>query len=557
MEQTNPYYRKLITRIVCVLLCIHTIQPVYSSDSVYYAVQVAASKEPLDIEKFSRHYHIKESIREIVSEDWHRYFIGKFKDLRSASLYASEIESKTGITGAFPRKVADEPVLQTEAKPDTVAKAEVQQNDTAKIIRNIPDSVPQEKKNIAVLLAPPNSSSPHEELNQLILRIIGDKNVNQTKKELIEYGKNHFPVSLRKIYNNFIERTYTYPIVLIFILLILVFIINLSLILLIIYNTNKFKNKKERYSIFYKNYYEEVLSLYLFDINDWNTTVKKLKRLKKTENRRILTLVLLVFKENLRGEMDAKITEIFVRLDLNKDSLKLTKSPFYYKKAQGIRELTNLDPVSATSIINNFINDKHYQIRTEAQVSYVRLHPESPFDFLKNLLSPFSKWTQLSAFHIFRLHQIPVPAFINYIDSPQPNVRNFCLRMIIFFQQFENASEIFKMIESKLETSRYLAIRAINDLRLYDGKSLLLKIYESEPLVNQVEIIKALRNIGDEEDFNFLESIILSGSVTMKVEACRSLYYMSSKGVERLNQFSQKHDINLDLYLAHIKDPRN
>ena len=557
MARTKLYSWKLITRIVCVLLGIHTLLPVYSSDSVYYAVQVAASKEPLDIGRFTRRYHITESITEIVSEDWRRYIIGKFENLRTASLYASEIESKTGITGAFPRQVADEPIPQTEVKPDSVAKTKVQQSDTVKIIRNIPDSLPQTKKTTAIPSALPRSSAPHRELNQLILRFIGDKNVNQTKKELLEYGKNHFPVSIRKIYNSFIERTYTYPIVLIFIILILFFIFNLSFILLIIYNTNKFKNKKERYRIFYKNYYEEVLSLYLFDINDWNTTVTKLKRLRNPENRRILTLVLLIFKENLRGEMDAKITEIFVRLELNKDSLKLTKSPFYYKKAQGIRELTNLDPKSATNIINNFINDKHYQIRTEAQVSYVRLHPESPFDFLKNLLSPFSQWTQLTAFHIFRLHQIPVPAFINYIDSAQPNVRNFCLRMIIFFQQFEDATEIFKMIESKLETSRFLAIRAINDLRLYDGKSLLLKIYESEPVVNQIEIIKALRNVGDEEDFHFLESVILSGSVTMKVEACRSLYYMSRKGEETLSQISQKHNINLDLYLAHIKDPRN
>jgi hypothetical protein len=555
MALTKLFTRKRFTRIVCVLLGIHLFLPAFSADSMYYAVQLAASKEPLNIRKFASRYQIRENIKEIVSEDWHRYIIGKFENLHAASLYASEIESKTGIAGVFPRKVAAEPLPRTEIKPDSVAKAEVQQNDTAKNIGETPAPLPLAKTTIA--MTEPKNRTPHQELNHLLLRIIGQKNVDQTKKELIEYGKNHFPVTIRKIYNSFIERTYTYPIVLIFMILIIVFIINVSLILLIIYNTNKFKNKKERYRAFYKNYYEEVLSLYLFDINDWNTTVTKLKRLKKPENRRILTTVLLIFKENLRGEMDAKITEIFVRLGLNNDSLKLTKSFFYYKKVQGIRELTNLDPESATGIINNFINDKHYQIRTEAQVSYVRLHPENPFDFLKDLKSPFSPWTQLSAFYIFRLHQIPVPAFINYIDSPQPNVRNFCLRMIIFFQQFEDATDIFKMVESKLETSRFLAIRAINDLRLYDGKNLLLKIFPEEPVNNQVEIIKALRNIGDEEDFDFLESVILSGSVTQKIEACRSLYYMSSKGEERLAQIGRKHQIDLDLYLAHIKDPRN
>ena len=163
----------------------------------------------------------------------------------------------------------------------------------------------------------------------------------------------------------------------------------------------------------------------------------------------------------------------------------------------------------------------------------------------------------MSAFYIFRLHQIPVPAFVNYINSAQTNVRNFCLRMIIFFQQFEDAEEIFKMLESKLESTRLLAIRAINDLRLYSGKPLLLKIYGAEPVNNQTEIIKALRNIGDDEDFGFFERVIISGSETQKIEACKSLFYMNRNGEMMLREISKKHGIDLDLYLAHIKDSRN
>ena len=99
MSLTKLYSRKLVTRIVCVLLGIYSFLPAYSSDSVYYAVQLAASKKPLDIRKFASRYQIKESIKEIVAEDWNRYITGKFENLRKASLYASEIESKTGIKG--------------------------------------------------------------------------------------------------------------------------------------------------------------------------------------------------------------------------------------------------------------------------------------------------------------------------------------------------------------------------------------------------------------------------------------------------------------------------
>ena len=129
--------------------------------------------------------------------------------------------------------------------------------------------------------------------------------------------------------------------------------------------------------------------------------------------------------------------------------------------------------------------------------------------------------------------------------------------MIVFFQQLENASAIYKMLDSPLEMTRFLSIRAINDLRLYEGKEMIKKIYQSETGNNKIEIIKALKNIGGKDDFDFLESIIRSGSISLKTEACRSLYYVDNEGQERLNKLNQDPDLNIDQYLAHVTDPRN
>jgi len=323
------------------------------------------------------------------------------------------------------------------------------------------------------------------------------------------------------------------------------------------YISNNWKNQRERYIVIYRNSYEEVFRSYLFGEIDWERAEKKIKRKKRSLNRKILTEVLLVFKENLRGEMDTQISQIYRMLGLQKDSLRLLKSFFYHKKIEGLKALTNLDPESAKEILPKFLNNSHLQVRTEAQVSYVRLHPDSPFDFLKTLTSPFPRWTQLSAFHIFRLYQIPVPAFIEYINSGVPTVRNFSLRMINFFQQLENATAINNLLDSPYETTRTLAIKAVNDLRLYESRNKLKEMYELETLINKTEIIKAIKNIGDQADFNFLESIILSGNVTQKVEACRSLYFVNNEGKERLEQLKQKTEINIDQYLAHVTDPRN
>ena len=88
---------------------------------------------------------------------------------------------------------------------------------------------------------------------------------------------------------------------------------------------------------------------------------------------------------------------------MHKDALKSTKSMFYINKVRGIRELTNLYPQGAGEVIQYFINNPRELVRAEAQISYIRLHPEKPFDFLKRLTSPFTRWTQLSvpAAHLY------------------------------------------------------------------------------------------------------------------------------------------------------------
>jgi len=401
------------------------------------------------------------------------------------------------------------------------------------------------------------AKKPHNEVNRIVLWLFGDNNVSEFKSRLIDFGKNNLPLFLQKNYLRLVEKTYTYPIIIIFIILIVGLFFNLTTVLLVMYFTNKRKNYKERYISIYRNSYEEVLRAYLFGEIEWVLALQKLKKLKKPLNRKILTDVLLIFKENLRGEMDSQIPQIFIKLGLEEDSLKLTKSAFYFRRIEGLKALTNLDPENAKKIIPNYLNDSHTTVRTEAQISFVRLYPENPFEFLKTLTKPFSRWTQLSSFYIFRLHQVPVPAFVDYLDSEIPTIRNFSLRMIIFFQQLENASAIYKLLDSPLEMTRFLSIRAVNDLRLYEGKSIIKKMYQSETGNNKLEIIKAIKNISNDEDFDFLESIIRSDSVSLKTEACRSLYYVNNEGRERLNVLNQNSDLKIDQFLAHVTDQRN
>jgi hypothetical protein len=129
--------------------------------------------------------------------------------------------------------------------------------------------------------------------------------------------------------------------------------------------------------------------------------------------------------------------------------------------------------------------------------------------------------------------------------------------MIIYFQQLEGVTEIFRFLDSKNELTRFLTFRAINDLRLFEGKELIKNCYPEETGKNRLEIIKAFKNIGTSDDFDFLESIIKSGSITEKTEACRALYFMNKAGRDQLNLLIMNSDQHIEQYLAHVTDPRN
>jgi hypothetical protein len=347
------------------------------------------------------------------------------------------------------------------------------------------------------------------------------------------------------------------PVLILLSILILFLLINILLVLTVLYISNSSKNRRDHYIRRFREYYEEVIRSHLFGETGWEETRNRLRKKLKRINRKLLISVLLEFQENLRGGPDTRIPDIYYDMGLYKDSLRNVRASSYVRKIGGLRELTNLYPEGAREIVWRYINHPNSLIRDEAQNSYMRLYPDKPFDFLRRLRGDFTGWTQLSAFYLFRLHALPVPDFGDYLQTGNPNVRNFCLRMIIFFQQIENAPAVIEMVAHPQQTTRNLILRAINDLRLYDAREIIRDRYACETRRNRLEIIRALRNIGTTEDFRFLEEIIRTGTVTERTEACRSLYYMNTEGPEYLESLESDPELQIGLYLAHITDPRN
>jgi hypothetical protein len=555
---SNFTFVKLIIHFVLLFCIVNQASANESKANRIYVVQIAASKTPLNKHELSLKHNISQPIREVKSGLWNRYFVGKFENRENALALASELNENTKLKNVFVKLEDDFSISENQLNvADTSSiphdsKETLTQPDSIEKISEIYDNLPSNYTDFASDWLSSNSSE-----NFILRLFLNDDEISVLQRKLIGFGKDNIPQPFRGLYALTIEKSFEYPVVLFFLCLILIFILNIIGVFLLLNYTIKRKRRKERFLRIFGKMYEEVLIAYMFGSIDWPTTCVKLKRKKKRENRKVLISILLNFKENFRGDLEKLVPDIFIKLGLQNDSLQLANSSRIFRKTQGIIELTHLYPDGAKSIVSNLINAKNDYVRSEAQIAFIRLNPDEPFKFFENLIKPFTRWTQISAFNLIRIYQLPVPSFADHLNRRHVNIRNFSLRMIVYFQQLENIPGIIRMVESELEQTRYLSYVAINNLRIYEGKELIKSKYWNETGKNKLEIIKAFKNIGIDDDFDFLEKIILSEPVALKTEACRSLYFMNQNGKEKLDKMKNNSVQEIGQLIAHVTDPRN
>lgn len=526
-----------------------------------YTVQIAASRHPADIQWFSKKYHIEKKIREIKGKTWYQYVIGEFKSEREAVSYINHHLQSNGLPGPYPILLPDSLRPNSERAKETLNQRPVLKKDTGQITAKVSTFVEKPiPSNTGTLQSEENPTQGIK--NRLAkynhwVELIGWQNLRKIEILFIDGAKPYLPQSFLPFYIKMVDRAIRYPVILFFLMLIILFILNAIVIMIVLELSNTLKNRIERFDQLYGNMYERALTGYIFQEYDIETAVQRIKNIHLARNRKIFVSVLFNFQKNLSGDLDQKILNIFFRLKLNEDAIKKTRSKSFYDKILGLSELTNFYPTGAFAIVEGHINDKNNELRAEAQTSYVRLNQNEPFKFLKSLTKPFTRWTQLTSFYIFKLHKLPAPSFVEYLQSDLYNVQNFSLRMIIYFQQKENADEIVKLLDAKREQTRFLAIKAINELAIHEAKTRLKEVFTNETYTNRLEIVKALKQIGDVDDFDFLEHIIRQNNVSLKIEACRSMYFMNSLGMENLLRLNLEKELNIAPFIAHIYDPRN
>jgi len=331
----------------------------------------------------------------------------------------------------------------------------------------------------------------------------------------------------------------------------------LVLLVVILLHRNKLE-LVEKISQELKEKYQGLLMDYLFDEEHEPEILERINKAAGDKfKREILMNQMQDLMVNLSGDAADRLSELYYKLDLDRDSEEKALGPKWHIKVKGFRELALMNVTRVNDEIIRCLHSKNSILRMEAQLALVRLGEEDRFAFLDHLERPFTLWEQLNVHQTIVSHNLEIPSFERWLNSDNPTVVIFSLRMISLFSQTGSWKKVAEHLDSPFEKVREEAVHTLGELRVKEALPNLKQHYKDEIYENSLEIVKAIRKMPDESVLNFLKLVIdKEDDIQLQIEAAKAIYEMGDPGIKALQKIMKSEYKNYQIIIKHVLDRR-
>jgi len=331
------------------------------------------------------------------------------------------------------------------------------------------------------------------------------------------------------------------------------FITMIILLLVILLNRNRME-KEAKLRQYLLEQYQSLIIDYLFG----NTSSEAFRKIASDDYRRqVLIDQMIDVSVNLKGDSEEKLMKLYMELNLDVDSLARTRSRKWHKKIKGFRELAFMGIRDGNDEMYKSLNSRNEILRMEAQIALVRLSDENHFDFLSQLKRPFSLWEQITLHDLIIQHEIPVPDFQKWLNSSNPTVVMFALRMIREFKQRHAEPEIRKVLLHRDQRVSRLAVEVAGDLDMRATLDTMKRMYKFQEYNNCLEIVKSMGKMPEQSMLGFLKLVLdKEDDVQLQIEAVKAIENMGEVGVQALVKVMKSEYKNYNIIVRHVLDRR-
>ena len=293
-------------------------------------------------------------------------------------------------------------------------------------------------------------------------------------------------------------------------------------------------------------------SSYQFNLNEIKRAIKHRRLATQT-----LVDLIINLKKSLSGSSAKVLEKIYHDLDLNQFSIRKLSSFSWSKRAQGIRELSELNNSSVLTIIPT-LNTRNKTLKEELLLATIRLDKQNPLGFLDQWEGEITSWMQIHIHHyLSQLDPRTLPDFSKWFSSPREDVVIFAVNMARQFQQSGSAPGLVKLLSHANTLIVTSAIRAFTELEAFavvDQVTAIADRYWNDEAISRAVVIYLGKTGHSEGHFLLLNRYLGHNSLSVRLDTVRALLNLGEQG----NAILQQHhtpESRIQQLIVHASEP--
>lgn len=289
---------------------------------------------------------------------------------------------------------------------------------------------------------------------------------------------------------------------------------------------------KEKITARFSNKNEVLLITYLYAESESDgvnlerkKVIDKLKRgITNTFKREVIISSLLKLKNEISGEMEDSIQDLYSEIGLKDYALTKLHEKKWDVIAGGIRELTLFNVKEAHSEIIKHINHPKREIRKEVQLYLVNLFNFEGLVFLNNLKTSLTEWDQIQLLEeLQKFDNQQIPDISQWLKSDNDSVVLFALKLAKIYNQFETKDLLIDMLNHKSQKVRLALIPVLDYLLILESKEVLKNNFSKRSRDEKIAIFKLLENLAEASDEPFILQYIRHEIFEIRLSALKIL----------------------------------
>jgi hypothetical protein len=258
--------------------------------------------------------------------------------------------------------------------------------------------------------------------------------------------------------------------------------------------------------------------------------------------------------KKFRGSTMNNIQWLFEKMELEKELLKNLNSNKWHKKAKAIQQLAYLHQKSKIEDIFPLTNHKNILVRREAQIATVKLTGFAGLEFLNVVRHPISEWQQLRLIQELAGHTSEKFGNISlWLQSENESVVDFALHLVEIYRQYDYYDEVKECLSHPSMSICERAVITLSHISNETTPDLLIKYFPCYDASLQIQILKILREEGNENQLPFLSSLLDHPDDSFKLEAAKAITTISPAEIKKIKELKDEFLYPWNIILPQIK----